>query len=707
MLQWMNAKIKNRSRTAALRTVVFAAVFAFSFFILTPVLAQGETIDYQSQAAPNSEVRQGLATIEQPLGLPVTDIRVIVARIIRAALGLIGIVLLAIILYGGFLWMTSGGNEEQIGKAKKILVNAVIGLIIILCAYGIVLFVMRMLGIGEGEGGGGGGVYAGQQNFSGSGALGRVIKDHYPERGQTNVARNTKIAITFFKPIKPDSFIIDRNGNEIFGDCVNMGANMNWETDCDALDLNKIKIETVTETEGAAPVYTPISGAAVLAAYTADKNFDHNVVYTISIRPYAYLGSDVNPMKYQVYINNDLRFDDARNGNPQIFNASPVKYYSWTFATGLELDLSPPTVKAVYPDKDASEVKNTVIQVYFSEPMDPIGVQGQFNTVPGLDYYALDGQNIFLKSLDSSLPVGVFSLLNNYRTLEFTPSTVCGQNACGGDIYCLPVCDKSGCKSDRYDLLLKAGQTFNSQSFEAVPFSGLMDMAGNALDGDKDLKVDSAPTGQPVFDNWMRPDNYYWNFTLRDEMDLTPPYLLQSAPGPNAQWVVGDAPWTMRFSKIMRIDPLYQISIKESPTPSERCAQLKIPSNQCVLDEIWKAPRAELSTLPDYGQTHTFVAMSHGPFLDGLRQYYLPYLGSVLEDVHFNCFYPGQGPDNLNTDQGTKTSGFCGETGADCCLDPNDPTTNFCCNGEGLVGDEKGVGGSDNYSTCFGGLKSQ
>ncbi|MCX6782298.1 MAG: Ig-like domain-containing protein [Candidatus Magasanikbacteria bacterium] len=104
----------------------------------------------------------GLEPIRQELGLPDTDIRVIAARIIRVALGFLGIVALVLILYGGFTWMTAGGSEEKIQKAKKILMNAVIGLIIILSAYAIVSFVLQALlgattGGGGGEGGTGGG----------------------------------------------------------------------------------------------------------------------------------------------------------------------------------------------------------------------------------------------------------------------------------------------------------------------------------------------------------------------------------------------------------------------------------------------------------------------------------------------------------------------------------------------------------------------
>jgi uncharacterized membrane protein YwzB len=67
---------------------------------------------------------------------------VIVGNIIFAILTVVGIVFLILIFYAGFRWMTSGGNEETIKKAKTTLTRAIIGLIIILASYSISWFVV-------------------------------------------------------------------------------------------------------------------------------------------------------------------------------------------------------------------------------------------------------------------------------------------------------------------------------------------------------------------------------------------------------------------------------------------------------------------------------------------------------------------------------------------------------------------------------------
>ncbi len=73
------------------------------------------------------------------------DPRVIAADIISVFLGFLGIIAVVLILWAGFNWMTAGGNEEKIEKAQKTLSAAVIGLIIILAAWGITNFVVNSL----------------------------------------------------------------------------------------------------------------------------------------------------------------------------------------------------------------------------------------------------------------------------------------------------------------------------------------------------------------------------------------------------------------------------------------------------------------------------------------------------------------------------------------------------------------------------------
>ncbi|MBI2436355.1 MAG: hypothetical protein HYV41_01250 [Candidatus Magasanikbacteria bacterium] len=88
----------------------------------------------------------GTDSINTNIALGGADIRVIIVKIINVALGLLGIVALGIVLYGGYMYMTAGGNEERVNTAKKILINGTIGLVIILSSFAITKFLLDKLG---------------------------------------------------------------------------------------------------------------------------------------------------------------------------------------------------------------------------------------------------------------------------------------------------------------------------------------------------------------------------------------------------------------------------------------------------------------------------------------------------------------------------------------------------------------------------------
>jgi hypothetical protein len=63
-------------------------------------------------------------------------VRQTAARIINVALSFLGIISVIIVLVGGFKYMISGGNEEKTSEAKNLIVSGIIGLAIILSAWG-------------------------------------------------------------------------------------------------------------------------------------------------------------------------------------------------------------------------------------------------------------------------------------------------------------------------------------------------------------------------------------------------------------------------------------------------------------------------------------------------------------------------------------------------------------------------------------------
>ncbi len=124
-------------KTIAKIFVVAVVAVSVGGLWLKPVYGEGAGADIakQLQAAAGS---QGAA-----LGDPV-DPRVTIIFIIRILLGFTSIVLVGLNVYAGFLWMTAGGNEEQVTTAKTTIRNATIGLVIVLSAYSITIFAANL-----------------------------------------------------------------------------------------------------------------------------------------------------------------------------------------------------------------------------------------------------------------------------------------------------------------------------------------------------------------------------------------------------------------------------------------------------------------------------------------------------------------------------------------------------------------------------------
>lgn len=80
-----------------------------------------------------------------PLQAGQGDIRTFIAGLIQIALSLVGLVFFIIILYGGFMWLTAGGNDEKISRAKKLLTSGIIGFAVTLAAFIITITVARVI----------------------------------------------------------------------------------------------------------------------------------------------------------------------------------------------------------------------------------------------------------------------------------------------------------------------------------------------------------------------------------------------------------------------------------------------------------------------------------------------------------------------------------------------------------------------------------
>ena len=107
----------------------------------------------QAKKNINDRLRDLGTAADLPVNSPGSDVTVVAGRIIRAALVIMGTVFLAQMVYAGYLWMTARGDETQVTKGKNTIERAATGLIVVLAAYAISVFVVNSLtgatGVGD------------------------------------------------------------------------------------------------------------------------------------------------------------------------------------------------------------------------------------------------------------------------------------------------------------------------------------------------------------------------------------------------------------------------------------------------------------------------------------------------------------------------------------------------------------------------------
>lgn len=362
-----------------------------------------------------------------------------IAGIVNIVLGFLGAITVLLFLYAGFLWMTSRGARDRIDQAKKIITSATIGLGIIFVSYALVNFIFRSAyqGLFGGNNLPGGGNPGGSY-YGGGALLGGVLESHFPVSNAINIPRNTNIIVTFREPIELDDVLYDDNCDPVNNDC--------------AVDRENIMIFVAgNENSNLA------QGDLFFRVDSVHKNFTFN--------PVNLLGDSGEPVIYTVRLNN-LR---TGNGLP----AFPGGYYNWNFAVGTWVDEVRPTVTSVIPVASSVVPRNTIVQVNFSESMNPLDMPAVAQT----------GANITVTG-PAGLVNGVFQLSNQYRTVEFVSSNQCGQNDCGDTVFCLPTGDISGFLSNN-----------------------LTDMAGNRLNGNQ------------------ASGDYTWQFETNNQVDLAGPVM--------------------------------------------------------------------------------------------------------------------------------------------------------------------------------------
>lgn len=109
--------------------------FLVFIFIFQPVLVSATISDQLQHIGKNAGYFDRSVPEEE-------SIVIAIAKLINIILSFLGVIFVILLIYSGFMWMTAGGNEAQVEKAKKIMIRAIIGVIIVLVSFVATWFVM-------------------------------------------------------------------------------------------------------------------------------------------------------------------------------------------------------------------------------------------------------------------------------------------------------------------------------------------------------------------------------------------------------------------------------------------------------------------------------------------------------------------------------------------------------------------------------------
>ncbi|TAN57910.1 DUF4215 domain-containing protein [Patescibacteria group bacterium] len=290
----------------------------FNFALLTFNFAFAQGLDLPSVAS-----------------LPDRPLPDLLVGIINGFLGLLGVIALGVLIYGGFVWMTSGGIPQRIALAKRILLSAAVGFFFVLISWAVVNFV-----INGAAGGGGGGPGPGP----GPGPLPGPVscmswKFVDPRDGETGVP--------LCAPIQAET----------------LNENLESEATITTGPGGDIQVQQFCTADN----QCPLGLGGVCAGMFCQNHLPGSVQVknrTLTFYPSQLLTAGA---VYLVSLTSGITNASASR------TACPK---TWQFTAGTDVDTTPPTVLQVSPKDNNTDVcLAKSIKVQFSEPMDLISMQ--------------------------------------------------------------------------------------------------------------------------------------------------------------------------------------------------------------------------------------------------------------------------------------------------------------------------------------------
>ncbi len=548
---------------------------------------------------PHASAQTALEQFGEVTRLSDTSPIIMVARAIRVFLGFVGIIMTIIVMYAGYLYMTSQGVPAKMDKAKTLIKNGVIGMAIMFLSFSISWWILnKLLESTQIQG-----VVATAKKYGEplKGSLGAgIINSTYPVNDAKDIPRNTKIFVEFKEAINPASIIAGYSEGDIGG----------------PLNTSNVKIFETDAGEAGA-----LAENAVFVSLDITKKI-------FVFRPVNYLGNSETPKNITVELLPGIEKLDGKAA----FSGAHNKGYSWHFQVSTEVDLTPPHVESIIPVNNASEPRNISVEVTFNEAVDPTVSTGRYlvgepplftNIATTFHEIIEEGEGEGVEDPDPTIVEGAYEISNAYRTITFTTTVACGQDPCGDVIYCLP-----GNKD--LNVLAKAATVDPDnlpQATGALP-DGIADASGNSLDGNGDGKGCSGIVNAQKCPDGSN-DNYTWNFHTTDEINDTIPHVVTLSPDSNQ-------------GNISLTDPIsatFNVYMKGSTINSNTVSMWPKNYSGDVVDSWWF-----YATKQDQGdpQNRSTVMINH-PTLVALEQGaedYYPVFDQGLKSSYQICMFP-------------------------------------------------------------------
>lgn len=128
--------MKTVLKNSLIRRAIYSAIVGTLAISALPVFAE---------TAPSARMLKGLGTVSKQTGqvAPTGDhLPIVLGNFISIFISALGVVMLVYLLWGGYTWMMAQGEEKQVSRAKDMIKNAIIGMVIVSLAFSISGFVI-------------------------------------------------------------------------------------------------------------------------------------------------------------------------------------------------------------------------------------------------------------------------------------------------------------------------------------------------------------------------------------------------------------------------------------------------------------------------------------------------------------------------------------------------------------------------------------